>query len=555
MRQTTLKPPMRKGQNRTHIVQTKAPPVGGMDTINPRALMPEQNAIVLDNFISAEAGVTMREGWYEYATHVGGASSPIRSIFSFEAAPANSMVSPLSMSELFATNDAGIFLIEGGGDLTTEPAEIALSGNPNAGRFSFVEFTTQGQNYLVACSETDGGFLFNGITWMKMTSTGGPGPGFITGVDPTKFVHVCAYKKRLMFVERASTKAWILDVGQVGGVAKLFDFGPLMRHGGVVLMLVNWTQDAGEGTDDRLMVIGSAGDLAVYQGNDPTDATQFSNVGIWYIGQPPIGRRNVTSGGGNPYALTAYGLISLGRIIDGGLDNILTSDADMLRQLRLLQEQLAEDFKTKLYTDGWEIVYMPSKSLLLVTRPRVSVSDDYHYVFQFHNLAWSRLLEMPGVTFGVRLNEVYTGTEDGRVLRVFDGHTDGKKLDGSGAVHIRGQVVPAFNYFGAPDTIKQALMVRPTFLSAGQVSYSIRMNVDFDVGSEVITPIEQDLVGALWDQARWDQSKWAPAFQTSSEWRAVEGIGYALAPSIFVSSQTRCVLASIAYMLKPGGPL
>ena len=37
-----------------------------------------------------------------------------------------------------------------------------------------------------------------------------------------------------------------------------------------------------------------------------------------------------------------------------------------------------------------------------------------------------------------RLSEVYGGTSDGRVLRVLDGYSDGKKFDGTGAVHIRG---------------------------------------------------------------------------------------------------------------------
>jgi len=555
MRPTTLKPPMRKPRGKTHVTQTKPPPVGGIDTVNPRALMPPNNAVVLDNFISSEAGLAMREGWYEYATKVGGGIDPIRTIMSFESSPETSLVSPLSVSELFASTDKGIYLIEGGADMTGEAPMLALSTVPNAGVFSFVQFVTEGGNYLIACSETDGAFIYDGLAWTKYSSTGGQGPGTINGADPTKFVYVTSYKKRLMFLTRANSLCWMFPVGQVGGTVTKFDFGPMLKHGGMPLMMVNWTQDSGEGTDDRLMVMGSAGDLAIYEGDDPTSATAFRCVGIWFIGQPPIGRRSITVAGGAPYALTSFGLISLGAIVNGGLENILTSNAEQLRQLRLLQQTLSQDFQTKLYSDGWEIRAIPSKSLLLITRPRTTIDEDVHYVFQLHTSAWSRLLDMPGSTFGTRLNEVYSATPTGRVLRVLDGYTDSKQLDGSGALHIRGRVIPAFDYFGSPDVIKQALMIRPTFLAAGPVSYTVSMNVDFEINTDQLTPIDQDVVGALWNQATWDKSHWAPDFKTSSEWRGVEGLGYALAPSLFVSSQTRCVLASIAYMMMPGGPL
>lgn len=550
------RPPLPRPQRVVQAVQTMLPPVRGINSTGAVASMPETDAIEMDNMLSTDLGVAVREGWYEYATNIGGdASRQVRTIMSYEGAPANATVSPLAQSTLFAAVDSGIFNIEGGGNMAAVPTVMALSGSLNAGRFSFVQFTTDAGQYLIACSETDGGYLYDGTAWMKMVSIGGPGPGIITGVDPSNFVQVCAWKKRLMFTLRASAAVWILPIGSVGGAAVEFDFGPQLQSGGAVLGLANWTQDDGAGIDDRLVILGSSGDLVVYAGTDPTDATKFNNLGTWYIGQPPVGRRCFTTSGGNVYVLTQYGVIPVNQIVQGGLDNLLTSDTELLSQLRKLNAQLNTDFQTLLNIDGWELLALPNKALLYIARPSVSVSENIQYAFQQHNLAWSRFLDVPGKTFSRRLNEIYAGTADARVLRVMDGHTDGELLDGSGAQEIRARLTPAFSYFGNPGVLKQALMIRCNFLSAATPAYAVLMNVDFQVTSIFGNPISGSTVGSLWDQDFWDQAFWAGGSASFAEWRSIEALGYALSPSIFISSLTRTVLASIEYMTKAGGPL
>jgi hypothetical protein len=537
-------------------VQTVLPPVRGLNSTGAVAAMPETDAVAMDNFISTDLGLAIREGWREYATNIGGdATSAVRTVLAYNGATDTTYTSPLTSSTLFAAVDSGIWNIEGGGNMAAAPAAIALSGNLHAGYLSYVMFTTDSGQYLVACSETDGGFLYNGAAWLKMTNVGGPGPGIITGVDPADFVHVVAWKKRLMFTQRGTARVWILDVGAVGGVALEFDFGPQLQNGGSVIGLANWTQDDGAGVDDRLVILGSAGDLVIYQGNDPTDPAQFAAMGQWFIGQPPVGRRCFTAGGGNVYVLTSYGVIPVNQVVQGGLDNILTSDTQQLSQLRKIESQLNNDFNTLLNTPGWELLEIPSKALLHIARPSISVSEHIQYAFQQHALAWSRLLDVPARTFGRRLNETYGGTEDARVLRVFDGYTDGKKLDGTGAMEVRARLTPAFSYFGNPGVQKQALMIRLNFVSSAAPGYSVVMNVDFAVTPLGGVAVAGGAVGSLWDLSYWDEAIWSGGQASFAEWRGIEGLGYALAPSIFTSATVKTVLASIEYMLKQGGPL
>lgn len=546
--------PMRRPQRQSQQVMTVTAPTRGINSTGEVAAMPPTDCVECDNLISAELGLTMRPGWQEYATNVND-GAPIFSVMSFDAAPVSSFSPPSASSELFAVTDEGIYFIEGGGDFTGVAPDIALSGATGAGFMSHVQFTTGGgAQYLIACSETDGGFLYDGSAWMKMTSVGGPGPGFITGVDPAEFVQVCVFKKRLMFVRRLTGECWFLPVGAVGGAAQVFDFGPTLRHGGSLLALANWTQDAGDGIDDRLVTIGSSGDLSVYAGTDPSSPTGFAQVGIWYIGQPPIGRRCFTQTGGNVYILTQFGVIPTAQLMAGGLDNILLSDSDLLKQLRKLQDLLNADFSTQLNIQGWQLLTIPSLALLQIARPAASVTDQTQYVFQQHSLAWSRIGNVPGFVWENRLNEVYAGCLDGRVLRVFNLNTDGMLLDGSGDYEIRARVTPAFSYFGQPAVRKRALMIRPQFLTSAGIGWSARMNADFEVNPIGGSTITVSPSGALWDAAFWDAAFWSGGRAAAGEWRSVVGLGYSLAPSIFIASSSRTTLASIEYMVDMGGP-
>lgn len=543
-------------QQTVQRVVMRPPPVRGLNTVDPLALMQPTDAIEMDNLISADSGLALRAGWYEYGINVGGgATHAVRSLFSFDDATGSSLATPLSQSELFAATDNGIYLAEGGGNMNAVGAEIALSGAQYAGYFSCTQYAAAGNNYLVAVSETDGAFLYDGVTWKKCTNVGAAGPGIITGVDPAFFAQVVSFKRRLGFVERNSGKSWWLDPLAVGGVAKLFDFGPMLVHGGALLALINWTQDAGEGTDDYLVALSTAGDVAVFKGNDPTSASDWQCAGIWYIGTPPVGRRCFSTSGGNIYVITEFGIIPIAQIVQGGLDNVLMAGTEQTKQLRKLQEQLNRDFTFTSTAVGWELLNIPNQALLHLARPAQSITEHIQYVFHMHTLAWSRMLDIPAETFYYRLGEVYGGTVDGRILRLYDGASDRMKIDGTGAQEVRARLTPAFDYFDSPPAVKRALMIRPNFQAAQKPAYAVAMNADLYIASNPSWPVALTTGGSLWDSSYWDTAIWGGGVGSWADWRSVKGMGRSLAPTIFIASQQPVILSSLSYMIQPGGPL
>src|SRR4051812_10739645 len=134
-------------QRTVNVVLTQPPPVRGLNTIGARAAMPPTDALEMDNFMSTDQGVQLREGWREYAT---GMVNPVRSVMAYNGSPGSGVVSPLVQSQLFAATDFSIYDIEGGGAMTNADKELGLSGNLHAGRFSTVQFTTDAGQYLIA---------------------------------------------------------------------------------------------------------------------------------------------------------------------------------------------------------------------------------------------------------------------------------------------------------------------------------------------------------------------------------------------------------------------
>src|SRR5690606_31868092 len=110
--------------------------------------------------------------------------------------------------------------------------------------------------------------------------------------------------------ERNSMDLWYLPVSSIAGAAEAIPMGQIFRRGGHIVTVQTWTVDAGEGADDMLVILSSNGEVAVYQGYDPTDASAWKLVGVFYLGRP-VGQRPCIKFGGDLLIICEDGVFPL----------------------------------------------------------------------------------------------------------------------------------------------------------------------------------------------------------------------------------------------------
>ncbi len=87
-------------------------------------------------------------------------------------------------------------------------------------------------------------------------------------------------------MQEDSLRVWFLEPFAIQGTANLLDLGPIFDKGGAILCQSTWTLDGGSGADDLAVWVTTQGQVAVYQGLDPSDANNWALVGIPCVGVP-----------------------------------------------------------------------------------------------------------------------------------------------------------------------------------------------------------------------------------------------------------------------------
>ena len=227
----------------------------------------ELSASVSENFFPTLQGSRVRGG----KTKVANISGPVTSMFAYRSGTA---------AKLFATTGSAIF------DITAlDPNSVptaAVSGQ-TSGVYASEQFSTVAGEYLYAVNGSDLAQLFDGATWLAVDGSSSPA---ITGIATSKFSHVWKHKNRIWFVEGGTKRAHYLPVDSVGGAITTHSLEGVFRKGGSLLFGGTWSSDSGSGMDDRCVFVSDQGEVAIYQGSDPSNASTWSLVGVYSITEP-----------------------------------------------------------------------------------------------------------------------------------------------------------------------------------------------------------------------------------------------------------------------------
>lgn len=521
-------------------------PTGGINDLDPISNMEANFLLDCMNFYPDTGLLVVRPGYQEWATGLGAACKTIMYYNSLDAT-----------FQRFAATDSGIFNIT---SPTTTPVNVKAATN---GSWEFTNFATPAGQYLIACNGTDPAVLYDGTTWTSFTEVTTPsGPGQIKGVDPSTFDFVIAHKGRLWFIQKNTMTAWYLPIDSVGGEAKPFFLGGIFRRGGHLQILARWSSDTGEGLDDRLIFITTAGEIASYAGIDPGDATDFSLDSIFFVA-PPLSKRSVTEYGGDLLMLCRRGLIPLSALITGKANEILFSEALTKRISRTLIQMTGLAVppfpaEVNLYNDAaWTIINIYDGTPLSATSYARMLStgrnNPVQLVMNFLTGAWGKF-DYPVRTIRPIDRLLFMGTDDGRVLAVTpDSYFDNVPIAGGSGVPIEASATCAYTYFGNPTVNKHAKLLRVSFQTEIKPSYVIRVLPDFRLDPFLATPAPNPAVGnARWDISKWDLANWAGLENVYRPWNSANVLGYAFAWQIKVSTATPLGIAATEWVWEEG---
>lgn len=517
-------------------------PNGGINAVDGLLTMGErspEDSIFQYNLIPSQYGCKVRTGYQQWSTGVG--TGGVRTILPYTG-------STSGQNRLWAMAEGGIYNVSAGGASPVINTAFPVS-DTTSGYGQWTNYTTIAGHFALYTDETNGYYVYTEAagTWAKVAMGGGATQ--VSGVDPALFVQVTIYKERAWFVEKTSARAWYLPTGSIFGAATVFNFGNKFRHGGTLVALYNWTVDGGEGTNDYLVAISSSGDVILFNGNDPSVATDFQQQGQWYIGPPPAGRRIAGSFGGELYVLSTYGIIPLTRLIAGAL--IQQDDVYLSRKITpLINEQMLSTREIL----GWEIKLISTENLLIAAVPAQTGLSDIQFVQSLNSKGWAVYRNIPYYTGDTWEGQFYIGTSDGEVL-IHTGTQDAVDLSGANGVAIDWSGLSVFQEYGEVGKYKITQFIRPVFLAAQAPAYAVEARYDYNLSEVLPPPAASIFGGSVWDVGVWDAALWGGDLIEIEKPVGGSGIGRNIAVAINGSSSAPTILVRYDLMFTIGGYL
>jgi len=488
-------------------------PVGGWNAISALTDMPPTDAISMENLIPQADSVRSRDG---YATHTTPALTDAQTLVSYNA----------STSRLLLAANGNIY------DITSSGAGTDKTGA--LGAFANNKWLTNGyKDKIIFCNSADTPLEYDGSSVTQMS---------ITGPTVTELAGSVTFKGRVIYWEKpAGTNPqsfWYAAAGAYTGAITKFDLTEFTK-GGYVASCFNWTHDGGQGLDDHFVVIMSTGQVLVYAGSDPGDATDWHMIGVYDIGEP-VGAKPVSQVGGDAVILTKDGYIILSAAIQDGR---YSENSHYSFKISPAAAQAAQDYGANF---GWESTLFTGGSLFIVNVP-ISSSNSIQHVRNTTTGAWTKFTGLNATTFVVHDGSLYFAGTDGKVYK-YRGRSDNSRF-------IPYRCTQAYSYLGDPGNKKQVTAVEvqsnyqfPKYLWSD--FWSDYNEKDLPAITDPPEPTPSD-----WDTAQWDSSEWdGSSAGTNTSRRNAIANGYTISHTLRLRSRSQRFIwyASHIY-IKPAG--
>lgn len=493
-----FKAPRRAAAAQTAQLQVIPAPVGGLNYRDSIAAMSPLDALALTNFIPKQQGVELRRGWKVKANPATGVTTA-ESVFGYKApATANDKVFMAAAGKIY--------------DVTSGTMTVAVSstGSTNNDWWT-TQFSTPADTFLLAVSPGAGYWTYSTSTgWVQRTVTG----------LPSSVRTVAVWKQRVWFTCDGDQNVYYMNnVDAIAGTVTSFAMGSTLRNGGSVSSLINWTLDAGFSIDDYLIVVGTEGDVGIWQGTDPTSADTFSLKGVWYVGPVPKYGAYFTPFGGDVMIVSELGLIPMSKLLNGQY-----TEDQQIGPASKIQSVFAPLVRKLRNEKFFNVFVVPSSDVLVIKLP-ADGGTYRQFAMNVITGAWCEFIGMPMRCAGVIGGQLYFGTSDGYVCLGLYGDKDGVDSLGAGGNYVEGDVQTSFQAFNTPAQLKKFGMVRPSFIALAAPSIKLQINTQFQFTPVGGSPFFIKDNGAVWDEGVWNTSTWV-GNNTYQAWAGTTGLGY-----------------------------
>lgn len=484
--------PLRSRPQPVKAVTASIPsPVGGWNARDALGEMDEKDAVTMTNMFPSTTNVIARFGYTQFST---GLPAQTNTLIDYDGG---------TTSKLKAISGTAVYDVTAGGAV----GAAELTGLTNS-KWQYVNVTTPAGSFIEMCNGADSVYTYDGTSWVDRSAA-------ITGVTSSTLIGINVHKNRVWFVQSGTLKAWYLPVQSITGAAQPLDLSAFCPHGGYLMAMGTWTIDAGYGVDDMAVFITSSGDCLVFRGTDPSSATTWALVGVWWLGSP-IGRRCMVKYKGDLVIITQDGLVPLSGALQSSRLNPRVALTDKI--------QFAVSASVSQYSTnyGWQVMPFPKENMLVLNVP-VSQSSQQQYVMNTITGAWCNWTGMGANCWELHNDDIYFGG-NGFVGKAWNGNADA-------GTAINWSCLQAYNYFGERGRQKRFSMFRPTIQFTGAPTVYGNMAVDFDQTAPASQLAMITGVGGLWDTATWDGSVWG-GYTINRSWQGAAGVGYCAAPNI-----------------------
>lgn len=488
------------------LTKTIPAPIEGWDAISPLAAMDPKRAPILQNWVPRPGWIELRAGYT--VQNLLPTSAPVESLFVWRP--------PSGIEKLFAAADGSIY------EVTTPGSTPAVVTGDASARWQYVQFTVPAAPaddvpVLQLVNGVDALRQYNGTTWTAPAITGLPG-----GRSSADIINISAQKNRLWYVLKNSTVASYMPTSAISGaIAGSQDLGPQWTEGGFLVAIATWTIDGGNGPGDYVAFISSKGQVSLFSGTDPTNASAWTLVGTFKVA-PPIGLRCTCQLGSDVGIITQQGVLPLSQVLpfDPAMDRSSAVTSRIQNAMALAATDAQANF-------GWELITFPMQQLLILNVPLEENAQQQQYVQNLITGAWCSFTGWNANCFEIWDNQLVWGGNTGYVNL---GYQTGLDL----VSPITAEVQCAYNWFDDPGRIKRATMIQPLLTASGTITPLLAVDADFAT-SALQAPVSTVTGGAEWDVALWDVDLWPGGTMSLTAWYSTTALGHALAVHMYVN--------------------